>query len=77
MRHHHTVTLVVTLSMETHQILFSTHDATQGHHTGHLVEHKTLSAGLSTQGITIIIMALQPLAGPWSLFQSLDPIHSR
>jgi hypothetical protein len=26
---------------------------------------------------TFIIMALQPFAGPWPLFQFLDPIHSR
>jgi hypothetical protein len=27
--------------------------------------------------IIIIIMALQPFVGPWSLLQSLDPINSR
>jgi hypothetical protein len=27
--------------------------------------------------IIIIIMALQPFVGPWTLFQFLDPIHSR
>jgi hypothetical protein len=26
--------------------------------------------------ITIIIMALQPFAGPWPVFQFLYPIHS-
>jgi hypothetical protein len=25
----------------------------------------------------IIIMAVQPIVGPWPLFQFLDPIHSR
>jgi hypothetical protein len=27
--------------------------------------------------IIIIIIALHPFVGPWSLFQFLDPIHSR
>jgi hypothetical protein len=27
--------------------------------------------------VIIIIMALQPFARPWSIFQFLDPIHSR
>jgi hypothetical protein len=27
--------------------------------------------------IIIIIIALQPFIGPWSLFQFLDPTHSR
>jgi hypothetical protein len=29
------------------------------------------------QKVIIIIMALQPFVGPWSLIQFLNPIHSR
>jgi hypothetical protein len=46
---------------------------TSGSRSVGMVRLRTKSHGVQF----IIIMALQPFVGPWTLFQFVDPIHSR